>query len=304
MNTRGILFTGATGFIGPHVVRALRSRGDTIWVWARDVGRARKMFDASVNVVGTLDRVPDDVPIHGVVNLAGAPVVGPPWTRARRQLLIDSRVLPTQAVLAWSAQRSVPPRVLVSASAIGFYGSGDDGWLDEDSPPQDVFQSRLCFERETAANAAETLGIRAVNLRFGLVLGRDGGIYPRYALAAKLGGAAVLADGKQWQSWIHIDDAVRIVEYALDDETMHGAVNVVAPEPVRQREFQRALTRALHRPLWLRVPAGLLRFALGEMADLLIRSQRVAPRRLLEEGFDFRYKTLDAALMDLTPARS
>src|SRR5688572_28176054 len=135
MNTRGILFTGATGFIGPHVVRALRSRGDTIWVWARDVGRARKMFDASVNVVGTLDRVPDDVPIHGVVNLAGAPVVGPPWTRARRQLLIDSRVLPTQAVLAWSAQRSVPPRVLVSASAIGFYGSGDDGWLDEDSPP-------------------------------------------------------------------------------------------------------------------------------------------------------------------------
>jgi uncharacterized protein (TIGR01777 family) len=299
MNTRGILFTGATGFIGPHVVRALRSRGDTIWVWARNVGKARRMFDAPVNVVGTLDQIPSNAPIHGVVNLAGAPVVGPPWTRARRQLLIESRVRPTQAVLDWSARRQLPLRVLVSASAIGFYGSGDDGWLDESSPPQDVFQSRLCFEREAASNAAEAQGIRAVNLRFGLVLGRDGGIYPRFALAAKLGGAAVLGDGKQWMSWIHIDDLVRIVECALDDETMHGAVNVVAPEPVRQREFQRALTGALHRPLLLRVPAGLLRFGLGEMADLLIRSQRVAPRRLLDEGFDFRYKTLDAALSDL-----
>ena len=135
-----------------------------------------------------------------------------------------------------------------------------------------------------------------MNLRIGLVLGRDGGIYTRFALAAKLGGAAVLGDGTQWMSWIHIDDLVRIVECALDDETMRGAVNAVAPEPVRQRDFQRALTRALHRPLWLRVPAGFLRFGLGEMADLLIRSQRVAPRRLLEEGFDFRYKTLGDAL--------
>ena len=161
------------------------------------------------------------------------------------------------------------------------------------------FSRSSAWQREAAANAAEAQGIRAVNLRFGLVLGRDGGIYTRFALAAKLGGAAVLGDGSQWMSWIHIDDLVRIVERSLDDETMHGAVNAVAPEPVRQREFQRALTRALHRPLWLRVPAGFLRFGLGEMADLLIRSQRVAPRRLLEEGFDFRYKTLDAALTDL-----
>src|SRR6187455_3004450 len=188
MKTSGILFTGATGFIGPHVVRALRSRGDTIWLWARDSGKARRMFDASVSVVGALDQIPADAPIRGVVNLAGAPVVGPPWTRARRQLLIDSRVKPTQAVLSWAAQRAAPPRVLVSASAIGFYGSGDDGWLDESSPPQDVFQSRLCLERETASSAAEAQGMRAVNLRFGLVLGCDGGIYTRFALAARLGG--------------------------------------------------------------------------------------------------------------------
>lgn len=304
MNERGVLFTGATGFIGPHIVRALRARGDTIWVWARDVAKARRLFGGQVNVVGALAEIPATAPIDGVVNLAGAPVVGPPWTRARRQLLIDSRVKPTQAVLAWSDKRAAPPRTLLSASAIGFYGSGDDGWLDEDSPPQEVFQSQLCLQREAAADQAEVLDIRAVNLRIGLVLGSDGGIYPRLALAAKLGGAAVLGDGKQWMSWIHVDDLVRIVEHTLDDESMRGAVNAVAPGPVRQREFQRALTHALQRPLLLRVPAGLLRAGLGEMADLLISSQRVAPRRLLEAGFDFRYATLEAALADLTRARS
>ncbi len=299
MSPRGILFTGATGFIGPHIVRALLARGDSVWVWARDVAKARRLFGDQVKVVSALAEIPPASPIDGVVNLAGAPVVGPPWTRARRQLLIDSRVKPTQAVLAWSAQRASPPRVLVSASAIGFYGSGDNGWLDENSPPQDVFQSQLCLQREAAANAAEAQGIRAVNLRIGLVLGRDGGILKQLALAAKLGGAAVLGDGSQWMSWIHIDDLVRVVERALDDETMRGAINAVAPEPVRQREFQRALTRVLHRPLWLRVPAAFLSVALGEMSDLLVRSQRVAPRRLETSGFKFTHPGLEGALRDL-----
>lgn len=304
MSERGILFTGATGFIGPHIVRALRARGDTIWVWARDVAKARAMFDEGVNVVGALAQIPARAPVHGIVNLSGAPVVGPPWTRARRQLLIDSRVKPTHAVLEWAATRTAPPRVLVSASAIGYYGSGGEDWLTEDSLPQDGFQSRLCLARELAADAAESQGMRAVNLRFGLVFGRDGGIYPRFALAAKLGGAAVLADGKQWMSWIHIDDLVRVVELALDDEAMRGPVNAVAPEPVRQRDFQRALAHALHRPLWLRVPAWLLRLGMGEMSELLISSQRVAPRRLLDREFAFRYRAIDAALADLTRARS
>ncbi len=298
MSERAILITGATGFIGPHVVRALRARGDTVWIWARDVAKARQLLD--VNVVGDLAQIPADAPIHGIVNLAGAPVVGPPWTRARRKLLIDSRVKPTQALLEWSATRAEPPRAVVSASAIGFYGSGGEDWLTEDSPPQDGFQSQLCVAREIAANAAESQGMRAVNLRFGLVFGRDGGIYPRFALAAKLGGAAVLGNGRQWMSWIHIGDLVRVIETALDDESMRGAVNTVAPEPVRQRDFQRALTRALHRPLWLRVPARCLRFGLGEMAELLLSSQRVAPRRLLEAKFDYSCLTPEDALRDLT----
>jgi uncharacterized protein (TIGR01777 family) len=296
VNHHGVLVAGGTGFIGSHLVPALLARGRTVWVWSRHPHKARGVASAA-RMVGKLDDIPSDANISQVVNLAGAPVVGPPWTRARRQVLIDSRVQPTAALLAWSAAQARRPQVMVSASAIGYYGGRDEEWLDEQSSPGAAqFQSQLCEQRESAANEAGRFGIRAVNLRFGLVLGADGGIFSRLALAANLGGAAVLGDGRQWMSWIHIDDAVRAIELALHDATLSGPVNLVAPEPVRQRDFQRALTRAVHRPLWLRVPAGMLRLALGEMSDLLLRSQRVAPRVLLNRGFEFGYPDIEAAL--------
>jgi uncharacterized protein (TIGR01777 family) len=300
---RGVLVTGGTGFIGRHVVRALRARQVDVWVWSRRVARARARLGADVRVVGTLAEIPGDARIDAIVNLAGAPVIGPPWTRARRQLLIDSRVNTTQAVLEWCAARAPRPAALVTASAIGYYGGycgpAGDAWLDESSPSQDDFQSRLCREREASANGAESLGMRAVNLRIGLVLGTDGGIFARLALAARLGGAAVIGDGLQWMSWIHIRDLVRIVELALDEVTLRGAVNAVAPAPVRQLYFQRALACALNRPCWLRVPAAALRRCLGEMAELLVCGQRVAPRRLLAQGFQFQHATFESALADL-----
>ena len=261
--------------------------------------RARARLGATASVTGRLDDIPADAPVDAIVNLAGAPVIGPPWTQARRRLLVDSRVNTTRAVLEWSARRAVRPRVIVGASAIGFYGPADEQWLDESSPPQPAtFQSQLCMAREQSANAAVELGMRVVNLRIGVVLGPDGGLLPRLALPAKFGMAAVLGDGRQWMSWIHIDDLLRVVELALTDEGLSGPVNAVSPEPVRQREFQRALTRKLGRPLWLRVPAWVLNTALGEMAELLVRSQRVAPRRLTGQGFEFRYPGIDAALND------
>jgi hypothetical protein len=155
---RAVLVTGATGFIGGHVVRALRKRGDAVWVWTRDADRALARFGPHVHVVTKLADIPASARIDAIVNLAGAPVIGLPWTQARRQLLIDSRVKTTQAVLDWTATRSQTPRVLLSASAIGFYGPAGDEWLTEDSPPTAVFQSRLCVEREAAANAAEAQG--------------------------------------------------------------------------------------------------------------------------------------------------
>jgi len=164
-----------------------------------------------------------------------------------------------------------------------------------------VFQSRLCVEREAAANAAHAQGIRPVNLRIGLVLGHDGGIFPRLAWPARMGLAARIGDGQQWMSWIHIADLVRIVERVIDEPVWRGAVNAVAPGPERQGDFQRALARAYHRPFLLRIPRALLRVALGEMAQLLVEGQRVAPRRLLQAGFEFRHCTLASALRDLAP---
>ncbi len=294
---RGVLVTGGTGFIGSHMVRRCAERGWRAWAWTRDAIRARAQLGMAATPVAQLDDIPPDTTIDAIVNLAGAPVIGPPWTKSRRRLLIDSRVQTTQAVLEWSARRAQRPRVIVSASAIGFYGPSDDRWLDETSPPQPAaFQSQLCMVREQAANAAAALGMRVVNLRIGVVLGHDGGLLPRLVLPARFGLAAVLGDGQQWMSWIHIEDLLRVMEIALVDDELNGPVNAVSPEPVRQREFQRTLTRKLGRPLWLRVPAWVLNTAMGEMAELLVRSQRVMPRRLAGQGFEFRYPAIEAAL--------
>jgi uncharacterized protein len=302
MNPRGVLFTGGTGFIGGHVGRALQSRGVKIWVWSRNAARARRRLPG-VNAVGALDEIPAGEPIDAIVNLAGAPAIGPPWTKSRRRVLIDSRVKTTEAVLAWCAARAGRPQVLVSASAIGYYGGfsgpAGDAWLDEGAPPGTMFQSRLCMACEAATRPAATLGIRVVNLRIGLVLGTDGGILAQLALAARFGAAAVIGDGRQWMSWIHVDDLVAIIERALVDATMRDEWNAVAPNPVRQRKFQRALTRVLGRPLLLRIPGALLRLMLGEMSELLVQGQRVAPRRLRDAGFEFRHPELEGALRDL-----
>jgi uncharacterized protein (TIGR01777 family) len=299
MSGRAILVAGGTGFIGSHLVPTLLSRGHAVWIWARDPRRARGSIPAEARVIGALDDIAPETPIDALVNLAGAPVVGPPWTQARRKVLIESRVQPTLALLDWCARRTARPRVMISASAIGFYGTGGERWLDESSPPTDEFQSKLCQLREAATADAAALGIRVVNLRLGLVLGSDGGIFSRLALAARWGAAAILGDGRQWMSWVHVADVMRAIEHALADAALTGALNVVSPGPARQRDFELALTRALHRPLWLRVPEAPLRWLLGEMSELLLRSQRVAPRRLQESGFEFRYPDLEAALAEL-----
>jgi hypothetical protein len=282
MNTaRTVLVTGASGFIGRHLCAALQARGDRVIALRRG---------------GAL---PAAEPIDAVINLAGAPILGPPWTAGRRRLLRDSRIGTTQRLVAALAERSQRPAVLVSASAVGYYGVRDDQPVDESTAPQDIFQSQLCADWEQAASAAEALGIRVVRLRLGVVLGRDGGALPQLALPARLGLGAVMGDGRQGMPWIHIDDVVQLFLRTLDDATLGGAMNAVAPETATQRQFQQALAQVLRRPLWLRVPAAPVRWALGEMAQLLVDGQHVLPRAALAAGFSFRFPTLAGALADL-----
>ena len=293
---RTVLITGATGFIGGHLVRRLLARGDAIIVLTRDAERALDRFGPHVTIITDLKALPNSTRIDAIVNLAGERILALPWTKGRRTDLLSSRLGTTRAVTDLCGRLDRPPRVLLSASAIGYYGVRGDEVLDERAAPQTIFQSQLCQQWEAAAQAAGDLGVRVVTLRLGLVLARDGGALPSMALPVRLGLGAIIGSGRQWVSWIHIDDAVRLIEFALGNPALRGAVNAVAPTPLSHDEFQRELARTLRRPLWLRIPAWVLRKTLGEMAQLLVDGQRVVPHRAVTAGFVFQYSESGAAL--------
>ena len=298
-NARTVLVSGGTGFIGGHLIRRLVARGERVIVLTRDKDRALDRFGPHVRVVTTLAELQADERVDAIVNLAGAPILGFPWTRARRQQLIDSRVNTTRALVTLCGRLSRPPRVFVTGSAVGYYGLGGDEPMDEQAEPQPIFQSRLCQEWEDAALAAEGVGARVVRMRMGIVLARDGGSLPRLALPVRLGLGAVLGTGKQWVAWIHIDDLVRLYEFALDTPGCKGAMNAVSPAAATHGQMQRLLAKVVHRPLWLRAPAFLIRSLLGEMSQLLVDGQRVVPMRALRSSFVFRYPSLGTALEQL-----
>lgn len=296
---RVVLISGATGFIGGYLVRRLVMRGDQVIVWTRSPDIALNRFGPHVRIVTNLDSLGESTRIDAIVNLAGAPILGFPWTRTRRRTLVESRVSTTRALTSLMARLIVPARVFVSASAIGFYGVGGDQVIDEQGRPSAIFQSQLCQDWEAAARAAARLGARLVRVRIGLVLGNDGGALPQLIRPIRLGLGAILGSGAQWVSWIHIDDLIRLFEFVIDTPRASGALNAVSPEPVTHREFQHALARRLRRPLWLRAPTFVLRTLLGEMAQLLVDGQRVVPTRAVTLGFKFRYRRIRDALAAL-----
>jgi uncharacterized protein len=198
-------------------------------------------------VVTDLDQIDAQTRVDAVINLAGARILGLPWTRGRRRTLIESRVRTTRALVNLCARLQRPPRVFVSASAIGYYGVRGDERIDEQGEPQAIFQSELCQRWEEAAIAAESLGSRVVRLRIGLVLGRDGGALPSLAMPVRLGVGALLGSGKQWVSWIHIEDLLRLIEFALDKPSVRGALNAVAPNPATHLQLQHTLAHSLRR---------------------------------------------------------
>ena len=298
-NARTMLVSGGTGFIGGHLVRRLITRGERIIVLTRDPDRALDRFGPHVRIITTVTELSADERIDAIINLAGAPILGFPWTQARRQHLLNSRVNTTRALVALCGRLTRPPRVFVTASAVGYYGLSGDESIDEQGEPQAIFQSELCQEWEATAATAESLGIRVVRMRMGIVLARNGGSLPQLTKPVRLGLGAILGTGKQWVSWIHIDDLVRLYEFALDTPGCKGAMNAVSPAAATHEQMQRMLGKVLHRRIWLRTPAALIRAMLGEMSQLLVDGQRVAPMRALRAGFVFRYPNLGTALQQL-----
>lgn len=296
---RVVLVTGATGFIGRKLCRRLLADGDAIVALTRNPEQARKVLGSQVRVLASLDEIASTERVDLVVNLAGAPIITRPWTQARREELLDSRLRTTNNVTALIARLQRKPEVLINASAIGYYGVRGDEEITEAARGQPIFQSHLCQAWELAAQAAEQHGVRVCRLRFGIVLGMEGGALPGLLRPARLRMRVVMGSGQQWQSWVHIDDLLGLMWFCVKHPQMHGGINVTAPQPVRQKEFTAILARQFGRSIQLRVPAAALRAALGEMSQLLLEGQRVLPAKALCQGFAFRYPDLEAALADL-----
>ena len=295
-----ILLTGGTGLIGRKLCQHWVGQGHRLTVLSRQPGQVKQLCGASVRGVAQLEEIGDET-VDAVVNLAGAPIADRPWTARRRALLWSSRITLTERLLAWLESRTQRPEVLISGSAVGWYGDGGERELNETSQPvKEDFASHLCIAWEETALRAEALCVRVVLVRTGLVLASQGGFLKRLVLPFKLGLGGPIGSGRQWMPWVHIDDQIALIDFLLHQTQCRGPYNACAPEPVRNREFARQLGRALHLPAFLPLPSLLLKAGLGELSGLLLGGQRARPVALQAAGFNFRYSELSAALTELS----
>ncbi len=309
-----VTVTGATGLIGPRLVAALRARGHEVTALSRDPDRARKQLEDRRRPPAWTDTPPgalraarwdllsEPAPADAlggrdaVVHLAGENVAQR-WTASAKRAILDSRVTGTKhLVQGLAALDRDRPRVLVSASAIGYYGPRGDEPIDEETRGGADFLARVCNAWEAEARAAEELQMRVAMVRTGVVLDPDGGALAKMLPPFKLGVGGPVAGGRQYISWIHADDLVGIMLAAVDGEQWRGPINATAPEPQRNSDFSKALGRALHRPSLLPVPGAALRLMYGEMAEIVTGGARVLPAKALVLGYEFRYPKLDSAL--------
>ncbi len=300
-----IVVAGGTGFVGSALCARLAQDGHGVQVLSRHPEAAAGHLPSGVEPVGWDPSrqggwVAAVAAADAVVNLAGESVAEGRWSPARKVALRASRLQSTDALVSALAQGGRGrPRVLVNASAVGYYGDRGSEELTEASSAGRDFLARLCVDWEAAARRAETEDVRVVLTRFGIVLGRSGAL-PRLALPFRFWVGGPLGDGRQWVSWIHYADAVGMIRFALDHDAVRGPVNVVAPRPVPERELAAAVGRALGRPSWLPAPARALRLALGEMADVsLLAGQRALPAAALHAGYAFAHGDIQAALRDV-----
>jgi uncharacterized protein (TIGR01777 family) len=292
-----VLITGGTGFVGVPLIAFLLRQGWSVTVFVRDYARSRQLLGAAPTLIRNFDEIENSEQIDVVINLAGAGIADQRWSRARKKILLDSRVQTTRALMALVQRLDTRPGVLVSASAIGFYGSSDERQLDEHAAGGDEFTHELCKRWEEEASKADALGIRVCIMRLGVVLAAGGGMLGKLMPVFKLGLGGRTGHGQQYLSWIHRDDVIAVIDWLITSEAQ-GVFNVTAPDAVTNARFSQLLADALHRPCLFPQPAAIVQLMFGEMGEqLLLNGQNVIPARLLAEGFVFRYPGLQGALV-------
>jgi uncharacterized protein (TIGR01777 family) len=298
--TMQIVMTGGTGFIGRPLCAALCQEGHRVTILTRRI-EAQRSSDSTVTAIewngreaGAWERCLEGA--DAVINLAGAPIADGRWNDARKQLLMESRVLTTRLLVEALSRRSSKPRTLINASGIGYYGASDDRLLDEGAARGQGFLADLCLAWEAEALRAAEFGVRVVMLRTGMVLEQDGGALPKMLLPFRLFAGGPILPGTQWVSWIHRLDHIGLIKWAITTPSVSGPVNAVAPEAVTMKQFCGSIGRILHRPSWLPVPGFALQMALGELGTLMTTGQHVTPAKALSRGYVFRYPKLESAL--------
>ena len=294
-----ILITGASGLIGRRLTETLLSQSHQVTALTRAPERAAKLLGPQVQLWNTLADKTSLDGFDAVINLAGEPIADKRWTKDQKQKLCDSRWQLTEKLAALINASTNPPSVFISGSAVGYYGDQGQAVVAEDEPPNKQFTWQLCARWEALALAAESERTRVCLLRTGVVLSQKGGALSKMVLPFRAGLGGPFGDGQQYMPWIHIDDMVNAILFLLNHETLNGAFNLVSPYPVRNDQFSALLGEILHRPSFMRVPAGVVRLLMGESAILVLGGQRAIPQRLEDAGFEFRYTELKPALEDV-----
>ena len=293
-----IMITGASGFIGRALCRRLQGHDYSLICLTRNATKNKHLCSKAL-WIDNLHNIHEDKPIDIVINLAGAPIAKGRWTEQVKAELLSSRIGTTERLYEFFKLRPIKPDLFISASAIGYYGPNKDDVLNEQSAPVDCFSHQLCHQWEATAKKFSQLSTTVCLLRLGIVLDRDGGALQSMLPAFQLGLGGPLGSGEQWMSWVHRQDVVRLIHFCIENN-LEGAINAVAPNPVTNREFSKALAKAISRPSLLRTPAWVMELLFGEMAkELLLSSQKVLPEKAQEIGFEFKYPILESALKEI-----
>ncbi len=300
-----LIVAGGTGFIGSRLVNQLLKANHSVTLLSRSQEKARAAFPGAHAFrwdAKNLSEWKETVSASdGVINLAGASIGDHRWTDEHKRAVMESRENSTNAIIRAIADSRVKPKVLINASAVGYYGNAPEGDVTEDHPKGEGFLAMVVERWEQVARGAEQYGVRVVTPRFGIVLGRNGGALEKMLLPFRMFVGGAFGSGRQWFPWVHIDDVVGAIIFALEHPSLSGPVNVAAPEHVTTKQFCTALGKAMHRPSWAPVPGLALKVLLGgQMAEeLLLWGQRVVPKKLLEAGYRFKFAKLDEALRDI-----